>query len=206
MSPVAIPIEEGFLQGDFSTAPNAKGIVIFAHGSGSSRLSPRNRMVAKVLEEAGFRTLLFDLLTKDEEETEQGGEYRFNIDLLSKRLFRVIRWVQQQSSLPIGIFGASTGAAAALKASIHFPIFSIVSRGGRPDLATDVLTQVKAPTLLIVGGNDAPVIEMNQRAQKSMTALVKLCIVEGASHLFEEEGKLQKVADLAKEWFLKHVP
>lgn len=206
MSTVAIPIKGGVLHGEFSNAAQAKGIVIFAHGSGSSRHSPRNRMVAKVLEEAGFRTLLFDLLTEEEENREKGGEFRFNIDLLSKRLSAVIDWARQQSSLPIGLFGASTGAAAALKASVHSPIFAIVSRGGRPDLATDALAQVKAPTLLIVGGEDLPVIEMNQSAQKSMTALVKLCIVEGASHLFEEKGKLEKVAALAKEWFLQHVP
>lgn len=203
---VSISIEHGVLVGDFSIAKQAKGIIIFAHGSGSSRLSPRNQMVAKVLQEAGFNTLLFDLLTEEEERKEKGGEFRFNIELLSKRLAFAIQWAQKQSKLPIGLFGASTGAAAALKASVGSDIFAIVSRGGRPDLAQDALPKVKAPTLLIVGGEDFPVIAMNKEAEKQMTAFVHLSIVEGATHLFEEKGKLEQVADLAKEWFLKHGP
>lgn len=203
---VEIPIENGVLRGDFSIAKQAKGTIIFAHGSGSSRHSSRNRMVATVLQEAGFNTLLFDLLTEEEERMEKEGEFRFNIDLLSQRLVFAIVWVQKRSKLPIGLFGASTGAAAALRASLESDVFAIVSRGGRPDLAGDILSKVKAPTLLILGGEDFTVIEMNQRAQKQMTAQVEMRIVEGATHLFEEKGKLEKVADLAKQWFLKHVP
>lgn len=206
MSSIKIPIEKGFLLGEFSIVERAKGIIVFAHGSGSSRQSPRNQMVAKILQEAGFSTLLFDLLTVEEEMTEKGGEFRFNIELLSKRLRFAILWVQKQSKVPVGLFGASTGAAAALKASIETNIFAIVSRGGRPDLAADALSKVRAPTLLIVGGEDLPVIEMNSQAKKQMKAQVELKIVEGATHLFEEKGKLENVADLAKLWFLKHVP
>jgi putative phosphoribosyl transferase len=206
MPAVKIPIEGGVLLGDFSVVEEAKGIILFAHGSGSSRLSSRNRMVANVLQEAMFSTLLFDLLTEAEERKEKEGEFRFNIDLLAKRLSLAIQWIQKQSKLPIGLFGASTGAAAALKASLHSPIFAIVSRGGRPDLAEEALPKVKAPTLLIVGGADFPVIEMNRKAQEKMKAPVELQIVKDATHLFEERGKLEEVANLAKKWFLKHAP
>lgn len=206
MPSVEISLEKGVLHGDLSVVKEAKGVIIFAHGSGSSRSSPRNRMVAEVLKGAGFNTLLFDLLTEEEERQEKGGEFRFDIELLAKRLFRVICWTQEHLMLPIGLFGASTGAAAALKASLQSDVFAIVSRGGRPDLAQEALPQVKAPTLLIVGGEDLAVIGMNEAAQKQMKNQVTIKIVQGASHLFEEQGKLEEVAHLAKEWFLQHVP
>ncbi len=206
MSSIKIPIEKGSLQGDFSIVKHPKATIIFAHGSGSSRLSPRNQMVAKALEKEGFNTLLFDLLTEEEEESEKGGEFRFDIELLSRRLTLVIHWVQKQSNLPIGLFGASTGAAAALKASLNSDVFAIVSRGGRPDLAADALAKVRSPTLLIVGGDDSAVIEMNKEAQKKMQAHVEMIIVKGATHLFEETGKLEEVAHLAIKWFLHHLP
>lgn len=206
MQAIEIPVEGGVLQGDFFVPQDAKGIIVFAHGSGSSRLSPRNRMIATALQEQGFGTLLFDLLTEEEEETEQEGEFRFNIDLLTERLFLAIHWVQNTSQLPIGLFGASTGAAAALKASIHTEVFAVVSRGGRPDLAEDALPKVRSPTLLIVGGDDLTVIEMNKTAQSKMSCHVELSIVKGATHLFEEKGKLEEVATLAKRWFLRFLP
>ena len=207
MQRVEIPIDKGILKGDLSLPDGAKGIIVFAHGSGSSRLSPRNQKVAHLFQKQNFGTLLFDLLTEKEEQNEVGGEYRFNIELLTQRLVAAIRFLETQKLLlPIGIFGASTGAAAALKASLETDVFAIVSRGGRPDLAMDALSLVQKPTLLIVGDNDLPVIEMNEQAQAKMKCPVKLSLVEGATHLFEEEGKLEQVAHLAENWFSKHLP
>ncbi len=188
------------------------GLVIFVHGSGSGRHSPRNRHVAEILQEAGMRTLLLDLLTVDEERIDaQTREYRFNISLLAERVVEVIEWVGAQPDLgdqAIGLFGASTGAAAALIAAAERPsdVAAVVSRGGRPDLADDALPRVQAPTLLIVGGNDPMVEELNRQAQSSLTAESRLEIVPGATHLFEEPGTLNTVAALAAGWFLEHLP
>jgi alpha/beta superfamily hydrolase len=206
MQRVEIPISEGILNGDLQMPRNPKALIIFAHGSGSSRSSPRNQQVAKFIQAQEMGTLLFDLLTLEEEQREVGGEYRFNIDLLTQRLLIATRWLQEEyPKIPIGYFGASTGAAAALRASLEADVFAIVSRGGRPDLANPALHIVKAPTLLIVGGLDFEVIVMNQEAKKQMRCPVKLAIVDGATHLFEEKGKLQEVAVLAASWFLEHI-
>ncbi len=191
---------------DFATA-----LVIFVHGSGSSRFSPRNRYVAEVLQSAGLATLLFDLLTPDEEVVdEQSRALRFDIDLLTKRMVTTVDWVQQQSELQglhLGLFGASTGAAAALNTAAARPerIQAVVSRGGRPDLALDALAQVQAPTLLLVGGDDTVVIDLNRQAAGHLTAHHELVIVPGASHLFEEPGKLETVAGLARDWLLREL-
>lgn len=199
------------LEGNLSIPESARGIVLFAHGSGSSRHSPRNRYVANVLNQAGFATLLFDLLTSDEEQTdERTGELRFNITFLAERLINATQWVAQNPNLQnlrIGYFGASTGAGAALVAAAQFPqaISAVVSRGGRPDLAGSFLPSVQAPTLLIVGGNDTPVIDMNRRALEQMRVDKKLEIVPGATHLFEEAGKLEEVAKLARDWFERYL-
>jgi putative phosphoribosyl transferase len=193
------------------TPERATGLVIFAHGSGSSRFSRRNRAVAKVLEHAGFGTLLLDLLTRDEEaEDLRTAEYRFNIPLLGERVVGTVDWAQARSDvrqLPIAVFGASTGAAAALIAAAARPrvIGAVISRGGRPDLADDALEDVEAPTLLIVGGDDTPVIEMNREAMGRMRARVTLEIVAGATHLFEEPGALEQVARLATDWCRRHL-
>lgn len=204
---VKIPIDSISLEGTLNLPERAKGTVIFAHGSGSSRFSPRNIFVANVLHEAGLGTLLFDLLTREED-----VDYmtRFDINLLAERLAIATRWLLQQSEskgIKIGYFGASTGAAAALQAAAEpdIVISAIVSRGGRPDLAMPFLNMVKAPTLLIVGGYDDIVIELNREAYNQLKAEKKLVIVPGASHLFEELGKLEEVAKLAKEWFLKYL-
>jgi len=189
----------------------AEGIVLFAHGSGSSRFSPRNRYVAEVLQKAGLATLLMDLLTKEEEAVDvQTGYYRFDVELLSNRLVGATEWLKKNAetrNLFIGYFGASTGAAAALIAAARKPDYvrAVVSRGGRPDLARQYLLSVEAPTLLIVGGDDLPVIEMNREAMKHLRATKKLEIVSGASHLFEEPGALEQVARLAAEWFMKYL-
>lgn len=189
----------------------AIGMVVFAHGSGSGRHSPRNRQVAEVLREAGIRTLLLDLLTVEEERVDiQTREHRFDIGLLAGRVVGAIDWLdgrEGSGSLPIGIFGASTGAAAALIAAADRPdrVGAVVSRGGRPDLADDSLPEVRAPTLLIVGGNDPVVIDLNREARSRMTAETELEIVEGATHLFEEPGALERVADLAASWFRSHL-
>ena len=207
MQRIEIPIDKGILKGDLSVPDHAKGLIVFAHGSGSSRLSSRNQKVANFFQTQNFGTLLFDLLTEEEEQNEVGGEYRFNIELLTQRLVSAIRFLEKQKlHLPIGIFGASTGAAAALKASLETNVFAIVSRGGRPDLAQDALDRIQAPTCLIVGGDDLPVIEMNKQAQAKMKCPVELFLVKGATHLFEEEGKLEQVAHLAESWFSKHLP
>lgn len=199
------------LFGDLRVPPRASGIVIFAHGSGSSRFSRRNRAVAGVLEAGGFATLLLDLLTPEEEAVdEQTGEYRFDIDLLGRRVIEATDWVKPRPDLhrlPIAFFGASTGAAAALIAAAARPEVTraVISRGGRPDLADEALPRVKAPTLLIVGGDDTPVIELNREAMQRMRAPVELEIIPGATHLFEEPGALDEVARLATNWCRRHL-
>ncbi len=203
---IRIRIDEVQLDGMLSLPKGAKGIVIFAHGSGSSRFSPRNNYVAKVIEESGFGTLLFDLLTRQED---QWYENRFNIDLLAQRLASMTLWLMNETEtkgMSLGYFGASTGAAAALQASIGLAdIHAIVSRGGRPDLASPYLSRVRAPTLLIVGGRDEDVLGLNQEALRLITGEKQLVIVPGASHLFEEAGALEVVARSATQWFIKHL-
>jgi putative phosphoribosyl transferase len=189
----------------------AHGIVLFAHGSGSSRHSPRNRFVAEVLQQAGLATLLMDLLTPDEEAVDrQTGHLRFDIDLLADRLIAAIDWLaaQPQTRRPgIGLFGASTGAAGALRAAAERPgmVHAVVSRGGRPDLAGDALDRVSTPTLLIVGADDAPVIPLNELAYARFHGPRELVLVPGASHLFAEPGTLERAAGLARDWFLRHL-
>lgn len=191
--------------------PDPRGIVVFAHGSGSSRHSSRNRAVATELNAGGLATLLMDLLTTEEESVDiRTGHLRFDIDMLADRLVGATHWIHADpvtSRLPIGLFGASTGGGAALVAAASEPdlIEAVVSRGGRPDLAGPALPRVRAPTLLIVGGDDVPVIQMNRDAMALMSATVQLEIVPGASHLFEEPGKLQIVARLASDWFTQHL-
>jgi dienelactone hydrolase len=204
---IQIPVDSIELEGSLVIPDEAKAMVLFSHGSGSSRLSPRNNFVAEVLQKAGIATLLFDLLTEEEDEV---YETRFNIPLLTKRLEAVTKWLVKQDDvkgLNIGYFGASTGAASALEAAATLgdKIHAVVSRGGRPDLAMDLLPKVKAPTLLIVGGNDGPVIEMNESALAKLECEKKLEIVPGATHLFEEPGALEEVAKLASEWFKKYL-
>jgi putative phosphoribosyl transferase len=209
--PVTIEIPSATLEGNLCLPHNVKGIVIFAHGSGSSRLSPRNQFVAGFLQNAGIGTLLFDLLTaKEEAIDDRTGELRFNIKLLVKRLIEVTDWLPkflEAEKLKLGYFGASTGAAAALAAAAERPaaIQAVVSRGGRPDLAGNALPLVKAPTLLIVGGEDFQVIEMNREALKAIKAEKTLVIVPGATHLFEEPGALEEVAHLATDWFRRRL-
>jgi putative phosphoribosyl transferase len=199
------------LEGSLGIPNSAGGVVLFAHGSGSGRHSPRNRYVARVLREANLATLLIDLLTEDEEEVDlRTTRLRFDIRLLARRLVGATDWLVQNpdtEQLRIGYFGASTGAGAALVAAAERPdeVGAIVSRGGRPDLAGDALPLVKAPTLLIVGGNDEPVIGMNEEALARMRAVKRLQIVPGASHLFEEPGALEEVARLATVWFARHL-
>ncbi|MGZ8184160.1 MAG: dienelactone hydrolase family protein [Methylobacter sp.] len=202
---------EGFILTGFLTVPeHAKGLVVFAHGSGSSRFSRRNRFVAEILNDAGIATLLFDLLTPNEEDIDQRSrEFRFDIDLLTDRLVGVIDWVSGETAtaaLPLGLFGASTGAAAALGAAAARPgkVVAVVSRGGRPDLAQPHLAKVKAPTLLIVGGEDTVVTGLNRQAAAQLPVEHRLEIVPGATHLFEEPGKLEQVANLVCAWFLHH--
>jgi putative phosphoribosyl transferase len=199
------------LQADLTAPQSAAGLVIFAHGSGSSRFSSRNRLVANVLQDRAFATLLLDLLTREEEIVDQQtGEYRFDIARLSRRVVAAADWAEQQPDLQhlrIAYFGASTGAAAALIAAAERPdtAGAVISRGGRPDLAGDALARVQAPTLLIVGGHDEPVIELNRAAMRRMRAPVRLEIVPGATHLFEEPGALERVAQLAAEWCQRHL-
>jgi dienelactone hydrolase len=199
------------LNGDLRTLPQPRGLIIFAHGSGSSRFSVRNRQIAESLHTAGFATLLLDLLTRQEEAVDvQTAQYRFDIARLGPRVSAATDWAQAQPvlrGLPIGCFGASTGAAAALIAAAERPaaIKAVVSRGGRPDLAADVLPLVEAPTLLIVGSRDEVVIELNRQAMRQMHALVELAIVPHATHLFEEPGALEEVARLANAWFARHL-
>lgn len=197
--------------GDLIVPPGAKNAVIFSHGSGSGRFSPRNRLVSEYLNKAHIATLLVDLLTKDEDEKDAiTAEFRFNIELLTERLLSATDWLSQNPStknFDIGYFGASTGAASALKAAAKTVegVHAVVSRGGRPDLAGESLSIVKAPVLLIVGGNDHQVIKINEEALNKIKAEKKFVIVPGATHLFEEPGTLEKVAGLAKGWFLKHL-
>lgn len=197
---------------DLRVPVDAQGLVIFAHGSGSSRLSTRNRFVAGVLDGAGFATLLLDLLTAAEEEIDlQTRHLRFDIELLAKRLVQATHWAGEDHAigrLPVAYFGASTGAAAALIAAANVPekIHAVVSRGGRPDLAGPALSSVKAPTLLIVGGEDTPVIDLNRMALNKLQCEKRLEIVPGASHLFEEPGTLEQVSKLAIAWFNDHLP
>jgi putative phosphoribosyl transferase len=199
------------LEGSLVVPHDPRGVVLFAHGSGSSRHSPRNQYVAQYLNDAGMATLLIDLLTAEEEEVDQQTrQLRFDIVLLAQRLTGAIDWITRQSEtrpLNIGLFGASTGAAAALLSATQRPSFvsAVVSRGGRPDLAGEALANVHAPTLLIVGGDDEPVIDLNQQAMAELRATRQLEIVPGASHLFEEPGKLEAVADLAERWFSRYL-
>lgn len=208
---ISIPAGVHTLEGSLSVPPDAVGLVLFVHGSGSSRFSPRNRFVAQELNKGGLATLLFDLLTPEEEELDHiTREHRFNIELLAYRLIYATEWVRQELELRhfnIGYFGSSTGAAAALVAAARHPdlVQTIVSRGGRPDLAGHDLSKVKAPTLLIVGGNDYEVIELNEDALQQLTCSKELQIIEGATHLFEEPGKLEEVAVAATAWFSKHL-
>jgi putative phosphoribosyl transferase len=207
---ISIPIQKGSLEGDLQIPSSAQGLVVFAHGSGSSRHSPRNRFVAEFLRKGSVATLLIDLLTKEEGEADEAtAALRFDIALLTDRLCLVTEWLQHSKEakhLAIGYFGASTGAAAALSAAARIKkgIAAVVSRGGRPDLAAKALSQVKAPTLLIVGGSDLPVIGMNQEAYALLECEKKMVIVPRATHLFEEPGALEKVAKLALEWFCQH--
>jgi putative phosphoribosyl transferase len=206
-----IPAGRVALEGNLRLPDKASGLVVFAHGSGSSRFSPRNRSVAGVLEEAGLATLLIDLLTPQEEAVDELTRHlRFDIRLLAERLVAASEWARQQPDtehLPIGYFGASTGAGAALVAAAQRPdlVGAIVSRGGRPDLAGPALPLVKAPTLLIVGGRDEVVIELNQRAFDQLRCEKRLVIVQGATHLFEEPGTLEQVARLARDWFVRYL-
>lgn len=210
---IAVEVQAGrtHLNGDLSVPDEARGLVVFAHGSGSSRFSTRNRYVASLMNEAGMATLLFDLLTAEEEAVDQySREFRFDIDLLSDRMTATVDWLLEQKSiagLSIGLFGASTGAAAALNAAANRPkrVAAVVSRGGRPDLAMESLPRVEAPTLLIVGGHDPEVIHLNQLAAARLRAPHELYIVAGATHLFEEPGKLQEAAAKARDWFLNHL-
>ena len=212
-TPLAIPAGPAVLDGDLvlPAQEDAAGLVVFAHGSGSSRHSPRNRHVAGVLDAGGLGTLLVDLLTPDEEEIDRRtGELRFDIGLLAERLVHLVEWAALHDAtrgLPIGLFGASTGGGAALVAAARRPqaVTAVVSRGGRPDLAGDALPHVRAPTLLIVGGRDTPVIDLNRQARSRMAAETRLEIVPGATHLFEEPGALDHVAALARDWFLAHL-
>ena len=210
MTEIQIPAGRATMAGNLTIVDQAVALVLFAHGSGSSRHSPRNQFVARRLNDAGLATLLFDLLTPDEETVDlYTREHRFNIGLLAERLLYATRWAAQQDqtrNLRVSYFGSSTGAAAALIAASELPdaICAVVSRGGRPDLAGDALPKVKAPTLLIVGGEDHVVIGMNEEARAQMRCEVKIDIVPGATHLFEEPGALERVADWAADWFLLH--
>ncbi|HEY6152536.1 MAG TPA: alpha/beta family hydrolase [Candidatus Udaeobacter sp.] len=211
MNEIRIPAGRAILAGSLIVPPNAAALVLFAHGSGSSRHSPRNQFVAHTLNVAGLGTLLFDLLMPEEEALDiHTREYRFNISLLAERLIHATKWVaaqEQTRDLRIGYFGSSTGGAAALVAAaeLSHDVGAVVSRGGRPDLAGDALPKVRAPTLLIVGGNDDIVIELNEMARNQMRCDVKLEIIPGATHLFEEPGALEKVAKLARDWFGAHL-
>ena len=211
MREVQIQAGHAVLPGNLTIPENAVALVLFAHGSGSSRHSPRNQFVACTLNDAGLGTLLFDLLTPGEEAIDTyTREHRFNIGLLAERLAHATRWAKEQEQtrdLRIGYFGSSTGGAAALVAAAELPedVGAVVSRGGRPDLAGDALPKVQAPTLLIVGGTDDIVIELNEMARDQMRCEVKLEIVPGATHLFEEPGALEKVAKLASDWFSLHL-
>ncbi|MCL5108768.1 MAG: dienelactone hydrolase family protein [Chloroflexi bacterium] len=205
---VRIPVGIVELAGSLAVPATSRGVVLFAHGSGSGRLSPRNNYVAHVLQQGGLATLLIDLLTEEE-----GDDRRlvFDIDLLASRLLYSTAWLRedkQTAALPVGYFGASTGAGAALQAAARegAAVRAVVSRGGRPDLAVPYLSQVQAPTLLIVGGEDYPVIEMNRQALALLRSTKEMVIVSRATHLFEEPGTLEQVARLARDWFVKYLP
>ena len=208
---ITIPVGGGELGADLKVPEHALGLVIFAHGSGSSRFSRRNRAVAEYLGRHRFATLLLDLLTRQEDAIDaRTAEYRFDIDRLGERVILAIDWARQRDDLvklPVGCFGASTGAAAALIGAAARPsaVKAVVSRGGRPDLAGSALAGVAAPTLLIVGGDDEPVIEMNRDAMKHLPGVAELEIVPGATHLFEEPGTLEQVMSLASRWFEKYL-
>jgi putative phosphoribosyl transferase len=208
---VEIPIDQHTLEGILQVPNDAQGLVVFVHGSGSSRHSSRNQYVAHLLQRGGLAVLLFDLLTAAEEQIDLRTRHlRFDIGLLATRVITAIDWLVQRSEiqhLPIGCFGASTGAAAALIAAAARPqvVRAVVSRGGRPDLAENVLPSVRAPTLLIVGGDDTPVIAMNQHALDRLQTVKELAIVPGATHLFEEPGAMQAVTQLAQGWFVQHL-
>lgn len=208
--PVIIRSGDGELAGDLTVPAQPVGVVVFAHGSGSSRSSPRNRAVAEVLQRSGFATLLLDLLTEDEERLDaHTGRLRFDIELLAARVRTAVEQIREHRDvpeLPVGLFGASTGAAAALVAAANdHSLRAVVSRGGRPDLAGAALRRVRAPTLLIVGSRDEQVLELNRQAKQQLTAVSKIEVVEGATHLFEELGALEQVARLAAEWFRDHL-
>ena len=209
--PVRIQVGNVILEGELKLPANAPGVVLFAHGSGSSRHSPRNQFVAGVIREAGIGTLLFDLLTHDEEQQDAvSGALRFDIGLLAKRLVGVTRWLDKQpetKGLKVGYFGASTGGGAALVAAAELGdrISAVVSRGGRPDLAGDALPGVKSPTLLVVGGHDEMVICLNDDAFEKLRCEKDFRIVPGATHLFEEPGKLEQVAQISAHWFQTHM-
>jgi putative phosphoribosyl transferase len=211
MTKVQVPAGHAVLSGNLTIPQSAMALVLFAHGSGSSRHSPRNQFVARTLNRACLGTLLFDLLTPEEEALDvHTREHRFNISLLAERLVHVTKWARQQKEtrdLRIGYFGSSTGGAAALVAAAELPqdVGAVVSRGGRPDLAADALPRVQAPTLLIVGGNDDIVIELNEMARDQMRCEVRMEIIPGATHLFEEAGALEQVANLASDWFVDHL-
>ena len=204
---VMIPVGGYFLNGELNMPAHARAVIVFCHGSGSSRHSPRNKLVAAYLNEAGLGTLLFDLLLAWED---QDSRNRFDIDLLSERLIAATEWLKTSelaAGLPIAYFGASTGAAAALKAAAVVPgIYAVVSRGGRPDLAGDDLFGVGAATLLLVGSLDQDVLALNKDAFRKLHSVKELTVVNGASHLFEEPGKVQEVCKLAAEWFIRHLP
>jgi dienelactone hydrolase len=208
---VRIPVNKASIEGNISVPTGAKGVVLFAHGSGSSRFSPRNQYVANVFNKAGLATLLIDLLTREEEETDmRTGHLRFDIELLTERLIGAAEWLKKTirtKNLSLGIFGSSTGAAAALITAAKLPgdVAAVVSRGGRPDLAMEYLKEVRAPTLFIVGGRDTVVLDLNKKGMMQLSAEKKLKIVTDASHLFEEPGKLEEVAKLSTAWFLEHL-
>jgi dienelactone hydrolase len=210
-STVSLPAGEVRLAGELAVPDSARCVVLFAHGTGSSRLSPRNRYVAGVLQRAGLATLLLDLLTEEEERADQERrQFAFDIPLLAERLVAAMRWLGEDSRtarLPIGLFGASTGAAAALVAAAERPedVVAVVSRGGRPDLAGRALGQVRAPTLLLVGGRDRLVLELNRSAAEQLGAEHRIEVIDGATHLFEEPGALERVAELARAWFLRAI-
>jgi pimeloyl-ACP methyl ester carboxylesterase len=207
---VRVAADHSWLDGELRLPTPKVGLVIFAHGSGSSRFSRRNQHVARCLERRDLATVLIDLLTREEEEIDvRTAEYRFDLKLLASRLVAIVDWArgrEDTAPLPIGLFGASTGGGAALIAAAARPyeIAAVVSRGGRPDLAREALGRVRAPTLLIVGGQDQPVLALNQSAMARMVGTVQLAVVPGATHLFEEPGALDAVADLAAEWFGHH--
>ena len=208
---VAIGLGDAAVLGDLATPPGSRALIVFAHGSGSSRHSPRNRLVAERLQARQLGTLLVDLLTVDEERRDaRSGELRFDIELLAERLMTAVDWVEAEGLARtggIGLFGASTGAAAALVAAARAPrrVGAVVSRGGRPDLADEYLPNVKAPTLLIVGQRDPVVLELNRAAARQLTGSHRIEVVPAASHLFEEPGALENVATLAADWFVEHL-